>query len=334
MAAATKRPLITAADRFSLTFCLAIMVHGIIVLGITFAPEEIPEPRYRTMQMTLVQQQSKVAPKDATILAQANLEGGGSSDDDDDIPTALSVPPIPNNQPDIIASPPPVDPQAPTESTADAPDIIAKPEPSEVLEEIAVESDTVDTRLAEEIDARDQEAKPTEELAEQQEPEENADKKQIPETPPVPPTPSAMALMANRLKMAALKAQIDKKMKALAKRKKRKYISANTKESKYAKYVESWKDKNNKVGNLNYPDAAREKRLSGILILDVAVNSDGSIEKITIRSPSDHKVLDDAAIRIVELAAPYAPLPDNIREDVDVLHITSAWHFSNDGFQN
>ena len=93
--------------------------------------------------------------------------------------------------------------------------------------------------------------------------------------------------------------------------------------------MEAWRAKVERVGNLNYPDAARKKKLSGSLILDVALNDDGSTNQITIRRSSGHKVLDDAAIRIVELASPYSPFPDHIREETDILHITRTWQFLN-----
>jgi len=88
------------------------------------------------------------------------------------------------------------------------------------------------------------------------------------------------------------------------------------------------------VGNINYPDEARKRKLSGSLILDVALNPDGSINQITLRRSSGHKVLDDAAVRIVNLASPYAPFPENIRKDTDILHITRTWQFLNNrGFR-
>ena len=74
---------------------------------------------------------------------------------------------------------------------------------------------------------------------------------------------------------------------------------------------------------------ARREKLSGSLILDVALNSDGSINDITVRRPSGFPVLDAAAIRIVTLAAPYAPFPDDFKNDVDILHITRTWQFIN-----
>jgi protein TonB len=91
--------------------------------------------------------------------------------------------------------------------------------------------------------------------------------------------------------------------------------------------MEAWRAKVERVGNLNYPEAARKQNLSGSLILDVALNADGSINQITIRRSSGQKVLDDAAIRIVELASPFAPFPEQVREETDILHITRTWQF-------
>jgi protein TonB len=325
---AVAKPLITPTDRFGLTFCLAVMAHGILVLGVTFAPEDIPPPRYETMEIILVQQKSE-APEDAKILAQANLQGGGDLSEAETPATPLPAP-FPQEKPEI-AAPPPVETQAPAESATEAPEIVAdtEPEPAEIVEEIAVESSDAEKRLAEKIDIKDKEAKPAEEVAKQQIPEENVRDKQIPEKPELPPTPSATALMTNSFKIASLSAQIRRKLQAKAERPRRKFISASTKEYKYASYMEAWRAKVERVGNLNYPEAARKNKLSGSLILDVALNNDGSINQITVRRSSGHKVLDDAAIRIVELASPYSPFPDHIREETDILHITRTWQFLN-----
>ena len=91
--------------------------------------------------------------------------------------------------------------------------------------------------------------------------------------------------------------------------------------------MEAWRSKVERIGNLNYPDDARKRKLSGSLILEVALNPDGTVNQITIRQPSRYKILDDAAIRIVRLAAPFSPFPEGIREDVDILHITRTWQF-------
>jgi len=322
------KPLITPTDRFGLTFCLAVMAHGILVLGVTFAPEDIPPPRYETMEIILVQQQSD-APEDAKILAQVNLQGGGNVSEHMN-PTTLLPAPFPQEKPEI-AAPAPVESQPPAESAANAPELVteSEPEPAEVVEQLAVESTEADERLAEKVELKSEEAKPVEEIAEQQKPEENVSDKKIPEKPEMPPTPSAMTLLTNSFKIASLSAQIRRKLQAKAERPRRKFISASTKEYKYASYMEAWRLKVERVGNLNYPEAARKRKLSGSLILDVALNDDGSINQITVRRSSGYKILDDAAIRIVELASPYSPFPDQIRKETDILHITRTWQFLN-----
>jgi protein TonB len=135
--------------------------------------------------------------------------------------------------------------------------------------------------------------------------------------------------VARSFAIASLDAEIQNQLDAKAKRPRRKFISANTREHKYAAYMEAWRAKVERVGNLNYPDEARRQRLNGNLILDVALNADGSINEINVRRPSGHPMLDDAAIRIVRLASPYAPFPDEFVKDVDILHITRTWQFMN-----
>ena len=76
------------------------------------------------------------------------------------------------------------------------------------------------------------------------------------------------------------------------------------------------------------PDEARRRRLSGNLLLDVALNQDGTINDVVLRRSSGKRVLDDAAVRIVKLAAPYGKFPANIAQEVDILHIQRTWQFS------
>lgn len=140
--------------------------------------------------------------------------------------------------------------------------------------------------------------------------------------------PSAAELVNRSLEMLALDRQINQSLLAYSKNPRSKFISARTKEFKYASYMRDWVAKVERVGELNYPDAARRQNLSGKLIVQVAVHSDGSVRDITIRKPSGHKILDDAAVRIVKLAAPFAPFPDNISKDTDILYITRTWVFT------
>lgn len=140
--------------------------------------------------------------------------------------------------------------------------------------------------------------------------------------------PSAAQLVNRSLEMLSLNEQINQSLLAYSRAPKQKFISARTREFKYANYMRDWVTKVERVGDLNYPDAARRQRLSGSLIVDVSLNSDGTVRNITIVRPSGHKILDDAAIRIVRLAAPFPPFPENIRKETDILHITRTWEFT------
>ena len=93
--------------------------------------------------------------------------------------------------------------------------------------------------------------------------------------------------------------------------------------------MDAWRRKVERIGNLNYPEEARRLNLSGSLRLDVALNKDGTINEITLRKSSGEKLLDSAAIKIVELAAPYPAFPKNIEEQIDILHILRTWQFIN-----
>jgi protein TonB len=143
-----------------------------------------------------------------------------------------------------------------------------------------------------------------------------------------PERASAAELINRSMEMLTLNEQINQSLQAYSKAPQSKFISARTKEFKYASYMRDWVAKVERVGELNYPDAARRQNLSGKLIVQVALYPDGSVREITIRKPSGHKILDDAAVRIVKLAAPFAPFPENIRAETDVLYITRTWVFT------
>ena len=128
------------------------------------------------------------------------------------------------------------------------------------------------------------------------------------------------------LAMARLAAEIHLQSERYAKRPKRKFVSASTQEYVYASYLRAWVDRVQRVGNLNYPDEARRRRLAGTLVISVAIRADGSVERAEVIQSSGTRLLDDAALRIARLAEPYPPLP-RTDENVDVLHVTRTWNF-------
>jgi len=135
-------------------------------------------------------------------------------------------------------------------------------------------------------------------------------------------------LVKRSLEIARLEAQIDKNWDAYQKLPRRKFIGARTQEYRFAQYIEDWRIKVERIGNLNYPEQARRNKVYGKLQLSVSILKDGSVENVEVSRSSGHRILDAAAMRIVKLASPYAPLPPSILIDTDILTITRTWTFT------
>ena len=154
-----------------------------------------------------------------------------------------------------------------------------------------------------------------------------AERKDAQAQPEPTPTLSGRDLAHSALAMARLEAEISRSTEEYNKRPRKKFIGTRTAEYRYARYMEDWRLKVERVGTLNYPQAARG-RLYGTLQLSVWIRTDGSVDKIEIERSSGQRVLDDAARRIVHMASPYAPFPPDIQRDTDVLVITRNWTFT------
>ena len=146
-----------------------------------------------------------------------------------------------------------------------------------------------------------------------------------PPTEAMPPQPNPQKEQHDT-EMTRLAAEYHLRSELYAKRPKRKFVSASTREWVYAEYLREWVARAERVGNLNYPDEARRKRLAGELVISVAVRRDGSVEQTRIIQSSGVPLLDSTALRIVKLAAPFPPLPKT-EENVDILHVTRTWEF-------
>ncbi len=318
---------VTTDDRLGLAICLAVIVHAMIILGVSFAPQPAPDARFEALEIILVPERSEQAPAEADLLAQANLKGGGD-DDASDPPAAPVKAPLPAQTADIAATPaPPLEPMpSPAPAATPAPPAEASPTPpargeAEVTELVAVASPQADLAAPEALPEAPPEASA----------EPTAQATPTPPQPAVasPPLPTAAQLLTRSFALASLNAELQQRLDSHAKRPRQKYISANTREYRYAAYMEAWRAKVERIGNLNYPEEARERNLSGSLLLDVALTPDGAVQSITVRRSSGLPVLDDAAVRIVELASPFAPFPPDIAAEVDVLHVTRTWKFVN-----
>lgn len=187
-------------------------------------------------------------------------------------------------------------------------EVVPIPSSSTVLDPVEVQDAAVVTTVqnSDQVDQQLEEVTPEEEL-------------------PAAAEPSQEDLS---LAIASLQAQLDRQRQEYARRP-RKYTisSASTKKSQDALYLDTWRRRIEAVGNINYPQQARQQRLYGSLRLLVAILPDGDVDEIQILQSSGHSLLDNAAIEIVEMAAPFAPFPEEMRADVDILEIIRTWRF-------
>ena len=282
----------SATDRFGLALFTSILVHMLVILGVGFTAPRIRLPGAESLEITLVQTRSEVTPHNPQFLAQANQDGGGNAETRD-----------------IARSPLPVLEMSDQNNRMP----IAQPEPQRRVNSV---SDLI--ALLTRDDAR--RTVPTYEPRPEKK-EEHA-------------LPERMGLPDRRVRdaeRARLNAEINRSFQVYQQMPRHKYLNARTQEYKYAAYMDAWRAKVERVGNLNYPEQAKRLNLAGSLVLDVAINPDGTLHAIKVLRPSGHKVLDDAATRIVELAAPYPPLSPDMRADIDILHITRTWKFHESG---
>ena len=154
------------------------------------------------------------------------------------------------------------------------------------------------------------------------------EKPKVEAAPPLLPSVSGADLATSALAIARIEGQIARQLEDYNQRPRKKFIGARTEEYRFAQYVEEWRQKIERIGNLNYPDAARGKAY-GSLVLTVIIRSSGDVERVEINRSSGNQILDNAARRIVLLAAPYAVFPRAITRDTDVLEITRTWTFTN-----
>ena len=294
---------VSPADRLGVTALFAVLAHLIVILGVTFVPEDRPERRITTLDVVLVPRSSQTPPDRADYLAPVNQDGAGDSVEKvrpgTPPPAALSAGEA-TTATTIPSAPAPAMPAVGPRSADPATSPTPAPTTVSIVEKAsAPESGQGAATAAVPADVAPSPARSTD---------------------AAPPVSRSVAI-------AALSAEIERKLRAYAERPRRKWISARTREHKFAAYMDAWRRKVERVGNLNYPHDAVQHGLSGSLLLEVALNPDGTVADIALRRSSGQRILDDAAVRIVSLAAPFARFPESIAEEVDVLHIQRTWIF-------
>ena len=273
-------PQITDNDRFGLTFLLAAIFHGIVILGITFTfSSPADSDTSPAMDIILLQSQSPSEVEKADYLAQISQQGGGNTEES-------------LRRRDLFSAP----------TLAQAPGLAMQNRPQQQFQQKQNEQ----LALLHQQDA----------AYRIQQPDENREQTQE-------------VQVSTAMQAARLAEEISNEIEENSKNNQVKFLNSSTREFAPAKYMRDWIDRVERVGNLNYPDQARRQKLNGTLILDVVINSDGELIKTDLRHSSGHQILDDAARRIVKLAAPFAAFPEKLKQQANVIHITRSWEFLN-----
>lgn len=291
-----------------LALWLSLLVH-VVLLTLHFQPElkkfkdQIP-----ALEVMLVNSKTTKAPEKADALAQANLDRGGNTDEKRQMksprPSVQQVPTESSNAPQVSL-------QSPAASSGQTSEVAQEKQRVAQLEQEAL---ALMTQL------KAQPSVPT---------LQTPAKHKTPHKESASAQPStADAQSAAMQEMAKLEALIAQQQEVYEMRPKRQFIGARTKEYRFASYVEQWRQQVERVGNLNYPQAAKTQKLYGKLQMTVSIKADGSIEEVRIQHSSGHKLLDESARRIVQLAAPFPVFTPEMRKDTDILSITRTWAFT------
>jgi protein TonB len=131
--------------------------------------------------------------------------------------------------------------------------------------------------------------------------------------------------------IASLEAELDKMRQSYAKHPRvQRMTSVSTKASSQARYLYEWEQRIEFIGNLHYPEEARNQGIYGDLRLLVAVYPNGSLKEVTLLQSSGHDILDQAALKIIRKAAPFPPFPPELSEQTDLIEIIRTWQFRKD----
>jgi len=298
----------------TITLIVSALIHLVLIIAVNFEPPvaKFLKDKMPALDVVLVNAKTKSKPTKADALAQANLNRGGNTDENRQMKSAL---PPPKNKPTEVSVKQQLEASSSSKKASQTEtEAERKQQKIAELEKQAQELMTqLNAKNKVESSATKEKAAPNPEKGQQ---EDSAKKV------------GAAELLASSYDIARLEAQIAQQQDEYQKRPKRKYVGARTQEYRFAAYVESWRQKVEKIGNLNYPEAAKDQKLYGQLRMTVSIRSDGSIESIEINQSSGYKVLDNAARRIVEMAAPYAQFPEDVKKDTDILGITRTWTFT------
>jgi periplasmic protein TonB len=247
----------------------------------------LPAPKPKTLEVTLVQHTTK-APVEADFIAQANQQASGTEIRKQKLTTTEDARFLSDTIQEIS---PPVQPQLASAEPIDEPSLLATRD-QEAVFEIINEAENEPKTLEEKFRGETQ----------------------IP------------SHISNDI--ATLEALLDQQRQAYAKRPRiRRLTSVSAKAAVDAQYLDDWRRRIERIGNIHYPEEAKRNHLYGELRLAVIIQPNGYVDDIEVLHSSGIRVLDDAAMRIVRLAEPFQVFPSELKKEVDKLEIIRTWRF-------
>ncbi len=282
---------VSSNDRMMFAIFVALMVHAMLVLGISFSAEESPTFS-STLDVTLAGYRSEEAPEDADFLAQENQQGSGTLD------------------------------EAEMQTTDVEADFHANDIRENVREEqIPTAPRTQDSQHTQVVSTTRSPTKQQQQIEDPQAP-----------APDIPEGPQ-QTLLERSLEIASLQAKLDTERQLYARMPRiHRLTAASTMKAADAYYVNLWRQKIERMGAINYPQEAENCYDNCRLRILVSINPDGSIHELAVLESSGRRVLDEAATRIVRLAAPFAPFTNEMRREMDRLEIIRTWQFTGDRY--
>lgn len=278
----TPRIKITSSDRLGFTLFIALMLHALIVLGISFKhSENAKDHSLPSLDIILAQTKSTTTPERYDFLAQHDQQGGGESND-------IARPGA------AVSANTPIDQQGFADKNQQA--------------------TKQNTQQQSDKQLLTQEQSDRSNTSANNQKHSNNNNQQTRTQP--------------QLRIAKLRAEIKKIRLEYANRPKQITLTASTKKAVEASYLSQWVRRIERIGNLNYPQDARINNINGALRLNVTINKQGHVIKITISKSSGSSILDAAAKRIVKLAAPFKPFSNELLKSADQIVIIRTWEFS------
>ncbi len=274
----------------------SLIIHTFLVFGLSIQWNIKKNSAEHTIDVTLVASKTKDKPKIPDYLAQASNMGGGDSNSKN-IPTNTTKALFPDAELKEVVLP----------------------------EEITPEDDRLQL-----VNKKNNAVTTTAETALKSTNDPSINDSKLEKLPEFKPEKATQEFLDKKIQLTSLVSKIGERADLLAKRPKRRFVSASSQEYRDAEYLVKWREKIEYFGNKYYPEQARSRNLAGEVILLVSLRANGQIEKVQVEKSSGVKILDEAAIQTVHIAAPFDPFPVEMSKDTDVLEIVRTWRFNNE----